>query len=165
MMPMKGNYYKPYRRRLNSAIDLEQAIVKLLESMGGDPQKAKFVHLWEEWETILGEDLAALAIPLGTDKKHLLVGVEDALAMQEAQCQKDEILQKVNAWLGEEYFEDARLSLMLGRDARQAKNNDVQLPENSEKETISPKATGIFLKEMDPDSPVAKAYAIYAAKK
>ena len=61
----------------------------------------------------MGEDLASMAFPLGTEKNHLLVGAEDALAMQEIQFQKDEIREKVNVWLGNEYFEDVRISLMF----------------------------------------------------
>lgn len=168
---MNVNYYKRYRSRYGKsvAVDLESAIVKLLEAMGGDPQKAKFARLWEEWQAILGEELAAMVTPLGTDKKHLLVGVEDALAMQEAQYQKDDILQKINAWLGQDYFDDVRLSLMLGREARKGKKPDPILPENDMEDGMEEMeksgATGIYLKNMDPNSPVAKAYARYAKKK
>lgn len=161
-------YYLRYlKSRTNRVDNLQQAITKLLTAMGGDPQKAKFSKLWQSWSNILGEDLASMAYPLGTENKYLLVGVEDALTMQEVQFQKDEIKQKVNDWLGNEYFEDVRLSLMLGREAKgeikpSANDQEIVTIHQSEPKNV---LRGTFLKDMDPDSAVAKAYAKYVKKR
>lgn len=115
----------------------------------------------------MGEDLASMAFPLGTDKNRLLVGAEDALAMQEIQFQKDEIREKVNNWLGNEYFEDVRISLMFGQKARdglpdrQLGPETISIPENRPKNVLR----GTFLEDMDPNSAVARAYALYVARK
>lgn len=157
-------YLKSARYRSEN---LQEEITRLLSAMGGDPQKAKFASLWQSWSEILGEDLASMAFPLGTEKNHLLVGAEDALVMQEIQFQKDEIKEKVNAWLGNEYFEDVRISLMFGqkiRDglpARQIGSEAVQYHEKHQENVLR----GTYLENMDPNSAVARAYALYVAKK
>lgn len=157
-------YLKSERYRTDN---LQEAITRLLAAMGGDPQKAKFASLWQSWSDILGEDLASMAFPLGTDKNRLLVGAEDALAMQEIQFQKDEIREKVNNWLGNEYFEDVRISLMFGQKARdglpdrQLGPETISIPENRPKNVLR----GTFLEDMDPNSAVARAYALYVARK
>ena len=160
-----------YLRYLKSARyrsdNLQEAITGLLAAMGGDPQKAKLASLWQSWSEILGEDLASMAFPLGTEKNHLLVGAEDALAMQEIQFQKDELREKVNVWLGNEYFEDVRISLMFGQKARDGLPARQIGPEAVQSQEKQPENVlhGTYLENMDPNSAVARAYALYVAKK
>lgn len=147
------------------ATDLREDLRKLLTALGGDPVKAKLADIWLQWNDILGEELAELAKPMGANKKQLLIGVEDALVMQEIQYRKQEILEKINLRLGEEYFENVRASILLGRETRETTTRH-----RAEPNKIAPcreesaKAHGIYLSSMKRDSVVAKAYAIYAGK-
>lgn len=145
---------------------MREALQTLLTSLGGDPVKGRLAEIWRQWKDILGEELAELALPMGTDKKQLLIGVEDALVMQEIQFRKQEILQKVNLRLGEEYFESVRASIMLGREARETTPS---ITEPARGAPLPPKAAqgqarGTNLDKMDPNSAVARAYAIFAGR-
>lgn len=159
---------KLYLRKLRAetgASELRQELLAFLKALGGDPVKARLASIWREWQDILGEELGELAKPLGADKKQLLIGVEDALVMQEIQYRKQEILDKVNLRLGEEYFEKVRASIMLGREARDTTARPRLAPNMivaAREEACE--ARGTYLAGMDPNSAVAKAYAIFARK-
>ncbi len=57
-------------------------ISEIIDQKGGT-EKFALIRLWKNWEHVLGENLAKLAKPLGTNKKTLIIGVEDSLLMQE----------------------------------------------------------------------------------
>lgn len=153
----------------------------LLASMGGTPERAGLQRLWDNWETALGAELAALAMPLGhhagrpsaraggKEGATLLLGAEDAMLMQELRFRGDEILARVNAFLGQPYFSAVQVSLPLGRSApersrqrREGAAPGMQDRGNEKKGGASP--SGIFLDAMDPDSPVARCYARFAQR-
>ena len=71
-------------------------------------------ELWRHWDTVLGRGLASLALPVGHREATLLVAAEDHLVMQELSFMTPEILERVNAFLEEERFQEVHLSL-LGR--------------------------------------------------
>jgi hypothetical protein len=75
----------------------------------------RLVALWDSWSEIVGPEVAELARPLGHNKTTLLLGVEDAVAMQEISFQTPDILRMVNASLGESVFDKVRLDLIGGR--------------------------------------------------
>lgn len=83
--------------------------------MGGSPEKARLASLWTEWSEVMGEDLAWV-IPLGHHETTLLLGVEDAMEIQELGMQSPLILEKVNRYLEREYFSRLRISLYTQRD-------------------------------------------------
>lgn len=63
------------------------------------PESAQLFRLWQNWEMVMGPDLAGLAIPLGTRHKSLLIGGEDNMVLQELSYQNEEILERVNAFM------------------------------------------------------------------
>lgn len=144
---------------------LGDEIAALLARLGGRPQMAGLSGLWKSWNSQMGAELAALAWPAGHRKDILLLGCADSCAMQEARMRAGEYVSLANAWLGSEFFSDARP--FLNRPDLRAKA-PVQ-DENRAKKKISPtksavqlakrRPTGKFLADMAPDSPVALCYA------
>lgn len=161
------------RRRESAAgpHSLREALLGLLERMGGTPERAGLQSLWDNWETVLGPELAALAQPLGhhqpgkgdggTGRAALLLGVEDAMLMQELRFRGEEILERVNGFLGRAYFCEVKVSLPLGRSAPVRSRE--QAPPVGMADTTPPcAARGTFLSGMDSASPVARCYARFA---
>lgn len=75
----------------------------------------RLVAVWQTWPEIIGPDLAKLVKPLGHYERTLVLGVEDAVVMQEASFQAPWILQAVNAFLGDHFFDKIRFNLIGGR--------------------------------------------------
>lgn len=162
----------------DAALGLGEALRALLKAMGGTPERAGLQNLWDNWEAALGPELAALALPLGhhaaragaeegpgagTPEAVLLLGAEDAMLLQELRFRGEEILARVNGFLGQAYFGSVQVSLPLGRRA----------PERSRGQEAGPAmgpelpqhvARGIFLAGMDEASPVARCYARFVGR-
>ena len=157
-----------------SQASVREAIFRLLESMGGTPERAGLQSLWDNWEKVLGPELAALAMPLGHHgdgkgapeggRTALLLGAEDAMLLQELRFRGEEILERVNGFLGQAYFCEVRVSLPLGRNAPVRTRRPAAL-HGGEERGPRPAASGVFLKEMDENSPVARCYARFAKLK
>ena len=92
-----------------------QNIFTLLKAMGGSPEKARLASLWTKWSEVVGEDFCWV-IPLGHHDKTLLLGVEDAMEIQELGMQSPLILEKVNTYLEREYFSRLRIYIYTQRD-------------------------------------------------
>lgn len=152
---------------------LREALLSLLERMGGTPERAGLQRLWDNWETALGAELAGLAQPLGHHAGRkpgtasagqgvtLLVGAEDAMLLQELRFRSAEILERVNGFLGMAYFCEVKVSLPLGRNAPERSREPARTGVREEAGT-APAASGVFLAGMDGDSPVARCYARFA---
>ena len=174
---IKARRHRPWRgrRRDGSPVSdtLREAMLSLLERMGGTPGRAGLQRLWDNWEAALGAELAGLARPLGSRAPHkggeagtapgfaLLLAAEDAMLLQELRFRGEEILERVNGFLGMAYFCEVKVSLPLGRDAPVRSRAQVRhvVPPDAERQ---PAATGVFLPGMDCDSPVARCYARFA---
>lgn len=152
-------------------VPLGEALLALLKSMGGTPERAGLQRLWDNWETVLGEELAGLAQPLGhraaTGKAQdagraiLLLGAPDAMLLQELRFRGEEILERVNGFLGRAYFCEVKVSLPLGRSAPARSRGEAPRAASSEPRG-APQARGTFLASMEWDSPVARCYALFA---
>ena len=173
--PNGSNSKRPFRRSAwrgrsregaGAATSLRDALLGLLQSMGGTPERAGLQSLWDNWEKVLGPELAALAQPLGHhgDRKGaagrvaLLLGAEDAMLLQELRFRGEEILERVNGFLGQAYFCEVKVSLPLGRNVPVRSRAPAAVPAREEAGR-EPAARGIFLAGMDRDSPVARCYA------
>lgn len=161
----------------DAGLPLGEALAALLKAMGGTPERAGLQDLWDNWETALGAELAALAMPLGQragrpssragerEGAILLLGAEDAMLMQELRFRGDEILARVNAFLGHPHFSGVQVSLPLGKSApeRSRPRAGGACPRQEPREE-APALSGVFLRAMDPDSPVARCYARFARR-
>lgn len=175
-----GNPKRPYGRRAwrgrsreasGAGTSLREALLGLLQSMGGTPERAGLQSLWDNWEMVLGPELAAIAQPLGHHgdgkgasaggRPALLLGAEDAMLLQELRFRGEEVLERVNGFLGQAYFCEVKVSLPLGCSAPVRSREPAAVPAQ-EQAGEEPAASGVFLSGMDGNSPVARCYARFA---
>lgn len=119
--------------------------------------------LWQNWSMILGEELAGIALPMGHKEQTLVIGAEDNMAMQELSMQSPEILERVNAFMDQEYFSKVKVVLMLGQ--RPLRTEPEKRSVSAPRSALPPKPPrlGSLHGKMDPDSVVAACYQAYAA--
>ncbi len=153
------------QRRKMGPLTSERVLDGVLRGLGSSPDQARLSLLWRHWEIVMGAELAPLARPLGHRDAILLVGADDAMSLQELHLQSDEILERVNAFMEKPFFRSVKVSLILGkteldgplRRAAAFEEDCPPLPRSA--------ADGRYLGNMDPDSPVARAYARFAARR
>ena len=159
----KGRTGKP----LEAPVAAADVLYNVLTALGAGPERARLFALWQNWDFVMGDELAPLAHPLGQHKGTLLIGVEDTMLMQELHFLSNEILERANAFMAEQFFTSVRLSLVLNRTLL---NQPVRLTDSfSERmpraNPLPARPNGCFLAEMDPASPVAQCYAHFTKKK
>lgn len=117
----------------------------------------RLARLWPRWREILGPEVAPYARPLGHRRATLQVGVEDALAMQECHYDAQDILERVNAFLGQQYFDKVQFDLLQGKaplDATPGRAPTFW--------TSGPPESGILGGlHLDPGTAVGRSYAAY----
>lgn len=139
-----------------------EALRGFLERRGA-PERMRLVRLWENWNMVMGADIAVLAYPLGHRKRILLVGAEDNMAMQDLVFLTPEILERVNAFMdgvGEgPYFERVEIRLLQ----RRTPLDEVRVVRGAPPPRIPqrPDKLGGLLGAFDPESAVGRAYASY----
>ncbi len=164
------------RKRLESPRFAGDAIYELLQRLGGSPERAKLAGLWQNWASAMGDELAEIAIPLGSKGDVLLIMAQDAMQMQELHFQAEEVVERANAYLGCAYFRTARINLCetgasdfeIAQSQSQTALVEKTPAEQGQaipKRQKLPAPSGKFLSEMDPNSPVARCYAKFAGKK
>lgn len=147
------------RKKTNGAQPLSMVLDALLRGMGR-PEQARLARLWQHWSMVMGAELADMAWPLGHRNGALLVGGEDAMAMQELSLMAEEILERANAFMGEAFFSTVKVSLAMGRSPL-----DVPLPVVRQGGTLplGPPLSGAYLTSLPEDSPVTRCYAKFVA--
>lgn len=157
MQRKRHPYQKSYPQPVNTLLDQWMSAV-------GRPEQAQLIRLWQHWPMVMGPELAGLAWPLGHRNTVLLVGGEDAMAMQELSLQSGEILERVNAFLDEPLFNEVRVSLALGKNPL---DSAMAVPAQRTRPMLErgPAPAGLYLELMDANSAVARCYARFAEKK
>jgi hypothetical protein len=121
-------------------------------------RRLKLAGLWREWGVLFADPPFDLGRPLGGRGSVLLVGVEDAQAMQELHFARVEFLERANAFLGEQCFDKVRFELIHGRASLDA------IKEKPVREQFRPAPLpdvgGLALPQ---DTPAGRCYAKYAA--
>lgn len=77
-----------------------QSIRDILEKMGADSKwnrKQKQYALWNQWDRLLGTEVAKRARPLRWSGNTLVVAAADSCWLQELRMRQDEIVQKIRA--------------------------------------------------------------------
>ena len=86
---------------------------------------------------------------------------------QELHLMADEILERVNAFMEQPFFNAIKVSLLMGKAGLDKtavpKHTAAQVPKPAKPEP--PKAHGLYLEAMDPTSPVARAYARFTRQR
>ena len=67
-------------KRTNGMFSLGGKLGSVLSALGNG-EKLMQVRLWQNWEMVMGPDIAPLAWPLGARNDILIVGGEDNLAL------------------------------------------------------------------------------------
>ncbi|MDR2695824.1 MAG: DUF721 domain-containing protein [Deltaproteobacteria bacterium] len=140
--------------RAKRLVSAREAVERLLRRY---PHKARLARLWQNWSMAMGPELAPLAWPLGARKGVLLIGGEDAMAMQELAMMREEILERANAFMDEPFFTDVRMSLSLGKRPL----DGLTPPARGQIPKILPRLDGSALQGADPGSPAARCYAAF----
>lgn len=157
---------KPRPRRKNSGpAQAGDVLSALLASLGGGPERARLSLLWQNWEPVMGPELAPLALPLGRHKDILLIGAEDAMLMQELHLMSGEILERVNAFMESPFFSSIKVSLVLNKTVLRTAESRPAPEARARPDVPPPRPSGSFLSKMDPASPVARCYARFAGKR
>ncbi|HEU6436048.1 MAG TPA: DUF721 domain-containing protein [Nitratidesulfovibrio sp.] len=139
-----------------------EALRGFLERRGA-PERMRLVRLWENWDMVMGTDIAVLAYPLGHRKRILLVGAEDNMAMQDLTFLTPEILERVNAFMDDvsdgPYFERVEVHLLQ----RRTPLDEVRVTRSAPPPRVPPRPDNLggLLGAFDPESPVGRAYASY----
>ena len=124
------------------------------------------LELWRHWDTVLGPNLAGLALPLGHREATLLVAAEDHLIMQELSFLTPEILERVNAFLEEDRFQAVQLSLLGKRRPLNAAPRRVRPLRKVAPHPFAPdpKRLGALWDSMDPETPLGRCYRAYVRR-
>lgn len=143
-------------RRSGKTSSLSDGLSGWLSAHGMKPQYYMLTQLWKNWEIVMGPDIAALAHPLGHRNGILLIGGDDSCAMQELSYAVPEILERVNAFMNEEYFHKVELHLLLGKES--LRRVDITQPPSLPPPPRPPRLGKL---KLPPDSPIAACYEAY----
>lgn len=152
-------YYRHYskRGRSNRTASLQAELPRFLDKLDTTGGLA-LVKLWKVWDELMGE-MAPLARPLGHRGKKLILAAEDPMVMQEAQFLAPMILEKINDFFGEEFFDKVTFELLNGRIPLDGEPR----PEAKEppRKLKKPEKLGSLDEVLDPDSPIGRCYRAY----
>ncbi|MDD4701024.1 MAG: DUF721 domain-containing protein [Desulfovibrio sp.] len=168
---------KVFRKKNKNAepVAVGEVLASVMAKLGVDPGQAqarnRLSHLWQNWNMVMGPELAELARPLGHHKDLLLIGAEDAMLAQELHLMSAELLERVNAFMEEPFFGGVKVSLLMGkpgldvtaREPLADEDMGWRAPRAAVPDPIQ--ARGVFLEDMDPNSPVARAYSRFAERR
>ena len=143
-------------RRRNHTAHIGADLTGWLAARGMKPQQTLLGHLWRNWEIVMGPDIAPIARPLGHRNGILLIGGDDSCALQELSYAVPEILERVNAFMDEEFFQKVELHLLMGKESLQ-NIGITEIPEVPRPQ----RPLSLGKAQLPPDSPIASAYAAY----
>jgi len=143
-------------KRRSWAAHISSDVSGWLASHGMKPEQTLLGQLWQNWDIVMGPDIAPVAHPLGHRNGILLIGGDDSCAMQELSYAVPEILERANAFMDEEFFHKVELHLLMGKDSLQ-RVDITQAPELP----APPRPPRLGKAQLPPDSPIAQAYAAY----
>lgn len=159
-MPLKNKFA---RRSCPEAVEISDLVRAFLDRSRHGRDLA-LTELWRHWDTILGPGLASLALPMGGREATLLVAAEDHLIMQELSFLTPEILERVNAFLEEDRFQEVHLSLLGKRRALNsyARSEVRRIPPVIRRP--DPERLGALWDSMDPSTPLGRCYRAYVQR-
>ena len=141
----------------------------LLYRLGGQEQ-GKLVHLWKNWDYIMGEEIAALGRPCG-HKEHagdraghraLHIGADDSMALQELSLRGPEILERANTAMGSEFFTEVKTFLLQGKTGLVRESAPVA-PLQPDRQVFEGPPIGGLIGKLSPDSPITRCYETFVA--
>lgn len=118
----------------------------------------RLVELYRQWPDVVGGELAESAKPLGHRKQTLVLGSEDSYLLQELPFHAPYILECVNRFLGERFFEKVKGEL-IGE--KKTLDNPPVAHVHAHVPPPAPRQLGSLVRTFSPDSPVARCYERY----
>ncbi|MBQ4132116.1 MAG: DUF721 domain-containing protein [Desulfovibrionaceae bacterium] len=106
---------KTGRRKCEDALSVAELVESFLTACP-KARPGELVELWRHWEMVMGPELSSFARPLGLRGSTLLIGAEDNVALQELSFLREDLLERVNAFLEQVQFDSIHLSLLQGRE-------------------------------------------------
>ncbi len=143
-------------RRSGGMSRLGDGLGAWLAARGMEPHRMLLEQLYKSWDIVLGEEFSSMAHPLGSRKTVLLIGCDDSCSMQELSFAVPEILERVNAFMNEEFFTKVELHLLMGREGLR----HVEITEAPER-YVPPRPQNLGRLRLPEDSPVAACYEAY----
>ncbi len=143
-------------RRTGGMSRLGDGLGAWLAARGMEPRRMLLEQLYKNWDIVLGEEISPLARPLGRRNTVLLIGCDDSCSMQELSFAVPEILERVNAFMNEEFFTRVELHLLMGRDGL----SRVEITEVPER-YVPPRPQKLGRLRLPEGSPVAACYEAY----
>lgn len=141
---------------------IQDAMRHFLNARGGQRQ-LMIAKLWENWDMVMGPDIAPLAFPLGRRKDTLLVGAEDNMAAQDLSYMTPEILERANAFMLDEpqpVFTKVQVHLFMGKVPLDMRRLSVMRPSRTPLPP-RPDNLGKLGHELAPNSAVGRCYHKY----
>lgn len=127
----RGRYpWRPWRKGSGEPQPAARVLESVLKRLGGD-ETYRLMRLWRSWSRVLGEEIAAMARPLGHRGSTLVLGADDPVVRQELSYFQPQILERVNGFLGQDFFDKVVFELLSGR---------IPLDEIKRREPVGPKA-------------------------
>ncbi len=124
----------------------------------GRGEKLKLITLWKNWNKIMGDGLCKMAKPIGTKGRTLIIGVEDSILMQELSFFSDNILEKIEQFLGYQPFDKIMYKLLEDRTSLDGMFVEVKKTPYIPK---LPVLSGRLKDKIPKESPVYRAYMSY----
>lgn len=112
---MVKKYRKGKAPRISAPARVGADVFKILEAMGGSPERARLAGLWKDWDKVMGEEFS-WAKPLGHHDRVLFLGAGDSMEIQELGLQSELILERANKYMRAEYFSRLRVSIFAPDD-------------------------------------------------
>ena len=121
----------------------------------------RLAQMWSNWAEIVGSDeLADMIKPLGHRQRTLILGAEDSIVIQEMNFFVPQLLDKVNDFLGQSFFDKIRFELLKGRTPLSQRQELFSAP--AKKNYLKkPQSLGKLLDKLPKDSPVYNCYKKY----
>jgi hypothetical protein len=141
--------------RLKTAREAVSKVLGRLDVKG----RLAFMPLWRGWAEAVGPELAEYAHPLEVRGRTLVLGGHDPVVLQEIAYVQNELLARVNAYLGKEYFDKVTFELLSDRIPLDAAiERPAPLPRQ---EPPKPERLGALDALWQDDSAVARCYRAY----
>ncbi len=143
------------------AKEINKALKDFLERKGFT-REFSVLELWKKWEDVIGPEMAQMARPLKRQKNTLIIGVEDSIIMQELYFYSEEILKRIEDFLGWQPFDKIKYKLLEDKTPLTEKIPSLGEKVMEENTTIGyklPSQVGTLT--LSENGPVGRAYSAY----
>lgn len=157
----KKHFSLEYNKRILRMSSIKEQIETFLLDLSSGSEEKLLVELWRNWSMVMGPYLEGIAYPLGRREKTLIVGGEDTMALQELAYMKEELLERVNAFMDRTFFDKVDLQLCMGRQLvykKQVSQRNIPRKLKIPRQHAAEQSDSLVL---DSNSPISRCYKTY----